>query len=348
MLRPLLIALLLLGIGAAPAVAQDSETKIVLRISRAFLRTFLRVRFETDQPISDNSGGVSVAGNAHVLGGFDVRLHQSDNESDFDLILDGTIATQITATRRPVIVCAHGDGPFDAKRRIQFDQKTFAAGPICMTVSHHFRLDGIDTVRRGPLSPLIRGIAKPIARRGLLDGDGQAGVQIRAQITAQVEDETDKLVRILNHIDPAFAKVKKVVGKKLGKDLSNLQVYRTATESELLISVGTKASALPTLPSLGTTDHAPLELWISSKILAKERSELKSLLGLFKNSNDVEVLRKFLHDQLTRRYANQLKAIEKTIDANVTIDLVVVPNTEWIVLTFVPKAPIILPTIILP
>src|SRR5438105_1979884 len=113
----------------APVSAQPSkplpETKIVLRISREFLQELTGSEFQHDEAIARSIAGAEVQGQARVDCTFEVKLRPSETESAFDLTAHGTLATQLTATRRLVQVNLHGLAPFDARRRIDFNGNAF-------------------------------------------------------------------------------------------------------------------------------------------------------------------------------------------------------------------------------
>ena len=102
------------------------ETKVVLRISRKFIHELTGKQFKRDEPIDKNAFGATLKGSAHVDGTFDVKLQKSDNASDFDLLVNGEVLTQLVATSRPVQVYAHGVAAFTGRRRIAFDGNAFA------------------------------------------------------------------------------------------------------------------------------------------------------------------------------------------------------------------------------
>jgi hypothetical protein len=346
--RRLFAASLALAIVATQLCAQDDvkETKVVLRVSRSFLRTLLGVRVHKLQPIDDSVAGATIVGNANVAGKLDVRLHKSDTHSDFDLTFAGAIDTEMAATRRPVQIFAHGAAPFQAQRRIVLKDRTFSAEPLCMSVSHRFELDDIDTIRRGPLSPLVRGLARPIVRRSLADGDRQAEQQIRQEIGVRLEVETDKLVEVLNHIDPAYRKVMELVHTHLGVEHVNLQLYRAASDEHIILSVGRQGMKLPMLPDLGKNSGAPLELWVSTDIKAND-PRVDKLLEHWRNIEEWKALKAAVRAQLLRRHP-KLADVREKVNAVLEIHPLAVENTPWRVVTFAPKLHLELPVLELP
>src|ERR1700687_3765209 len=101
------------------AHAQEPEkplpkTRIVLRVSGKFIQGLLGVRFQRDEPIGENVNGIAVTGTARVAGTLHVRLHESNTESNFDVLVRGEVLSQLSAMHRPVVVLVHGTAPFSA------------------------------------------------------------------------------------------------------------------------------------------------------------------------------------------------------------------------------------------
>ena len=187
-----------------PAAAQEPaqplpETRIVLRVSDKFIQRLVGVHFQSDQPINSNAGGVLVAGSAHVAGKFRVVLHESTTESDFDVHVHGDIQMQLTATRRPVVVQAHGSAPFTVRRRVVHQGDDFSAQAITIGVNNHFTLDDICSFRGGLTGAITRQVARPFARRGLADGDRQADTEIRGSVDARAGDLAGQAGRGVEH-----------------------------------------------------------------------------------------------------------------------------------------------------
>jgi len=182
------------------------ETRIVLRVSGKFIQELLGVRFQRDEPISENVNGIGVTGTARVAGKLHVRLHESDSESNFDVLVRGEVLSQLAATSRPVVVLARGTAPFSACQHIAHQDHQFMAQTLTMDVQNHFTLDEICSYRGGLTGALTRRIARPFVRRGLADGDSQADEKIRTEMTPVLETELGKLIAVLNEIPPLVKK----------------------------------------------------------------------------------------------------------------------------------------------
>ena len=77
-----------------PAAAQEPakplpQTRIVLRVSGKFIQALVGARFQRDEPIDTNVGGVAVTGTANVAGKFYIDLDESKTECDFDVLGTG-------------------------------------------------------------------------------------------------------------------------------------------------------------------------------------------------------------------------------------------------------------------
>ena len=337
---PCVVVATLLLSGVSAQAQSPGETPVVLRISRDFVHQLIGIRFQRDQPVDANEGEVAVQGSAHVAGKFDVTLHKSENESDFDLTISGEIQTQLTATRRPVVVGLHGAAPFEARRRIVFDGHKFTGCAIQIDVANRFEMDDLRTARGRSFGPVIRSLAGPIVRKGLQDGDRQAETQIRTEVAKAIEEETDKLLKVLNRMEPAVVHAKELLAVKLKKKGIDIHVYRAATSEHLLLGIGGPKQTFPRLPELLPAQKAPVELWIDEALVNKD-VRLRFLNDHWKD------LKKEVHDQLVRRHPAVAAAVEKKVGESVEIDIVHVPGTRWHVVTFKPRLFLELPVITL-
>jgi hypothetical protein len=249
---PYLVIAVILAPALPVAAQEPAKTQIVLRVSREFLNELAGARFDKDQPIASNADGAAVSGTAHVTGEVDVKLRESATEGDFDLHINGNITTQLTATRRPVVVFAHGNAPFSVVRRVGFDGKKFSAQPVCVSVANHFCLDDIGSFRPGVAGAVTRGLARPFVRRGLRNGDRQADDEIRSQVADGVQDATDRMVDALNTVEPTISEARQHLAKAAERKQLALDLvpYHAATKNHLLISIGLPNASFRNSPSL--------------------------------------------------------------------------------------------------
>ena len=305
------------------------ETKVVLRVSRDFIHKLTGVNFKRDEPFGSNTNGTQVAGNARVIGQFDVKLYDNEAGSDFDLLVSGEVRTQVTATRRPVDVFTHGFAPFTAKRRIVHKDGEFVGETIEIETTHQSSLDEIRPFRGGLIGRVTRRIALPTVRRGLVDGDRQIEDEIRTQVSKIITSETDELMTVINKIGPMIKKGEELL---IAEDLlpkSGLHLYRASTKDSLLFSTGLPNHRIAQIPVLHPSKHAPLELWIARRDNSKEK-RLEFLLQHW------ELVTPIVDAQLARLYPEFAKSFEGKLYRflnHVRIERV----EDWHVVTFAPQ-----------
>ena len=249
------------------------ETRIVLRMSRKFIQGLLGERFQRNEPVRTNVDGIDVTGTAHASGTLRVRLHESDTEGNFDVLVRGEVLSELTATSPPVVVLTHGTAPFSVRQPIRHQGNQFVEQELTMDVRNHFTLDDIGSFRGGLTGALTRRIARPFVRRGLANGNSQADEKIRTEMTPVLKAELGKLVTVLNSIPPLVEKAYDMVILENKTPPDGVRFYRAATKDHLLISIGKPNQRIPTLPNLDKDQQAPLELWIavSRRVPAEER-----------------------------------------------------------------------------
>ena len=150
------------------------KTKVVLRISRQFIRELTGKQFERNEPIAKYSNGATVQGCAHAEGTFDVKLQKSANDIDFDFLVKGEVSTQVVATRRLVQVLGHGVAGFTGRQRVVFDGNAFTGQSVEINATYHYSLDRACSFRGGLSGSLTRGIALRTARRNLPEYEQEA------------------------------------------------------------------------------------------------------------------------------------------------------------------------------
>jgi hypothetical protein len=297
--RPAVLFIIVV-LGLPPrAAAQGPEgvkPQAVLRISRSFLVKLTRQQFAQDEPIQTTAMGATINGTAHAAGGYNVKLHPSSTECDFDLLVNGTITTQMTVTRPPVVLQLSGATPLEGYRRVRFDGKTFLGLPPSVGVCYHAQLDQLCTLRHGPASPLIRCVARPIVLRSLPDGDAEADQDIRRQVGDSITQETDRIVAVLNEVVDVqrhaveflrdYVKLPPVTPPAVG-----------ATDEYLLAGVGFAPGEPPHLPEAAGQAQAPVELWVHHKLTLPQ-----------------EVLVKLLDERLKARWRQVKPAIKQRLE----------------------------------
>ena len=318
---------------SAAAQAPDKalpETRIVLRVSGDFIQKLVGRSFQRDEQIDTQVGGVAVEGAARVAGKFRVVLHESQTDSEFDVLARGDVVSQLTATRRPVVVQAHGSAPFCATRRIVHEGDLFVGRALTMDVCNHFTLDEIDSFRGGLRGALTRRVARPFVRRGLADGDCYADDEIRTQMAQALESELDKLVLALNQIAPLVKQAHELIILENKVSPESVQMYRAATSEHLLFSIGPPEHRIPDLPNLDKDKKAPLELWIAVSRNARKEERRKLMLKNWR------LIVPFLSAQLQRRSPELTKELQEPL-AHLLDEIQIHEMPGWHVITFAPK-----------
>ena len=336
--RCLIASLSAIVASCLPLAAEEpgkplAETRFVLRISNNFIQGLVGPGFQRDDPIDAHVGKFDLAGKAHTAGKFQIALHESKSESNFEVLFSGDVQTQMAATRRPVVVQAHGAAPFRGRRQFVNKSEMFVAQTVTLDdVRHHFTLDEICSSRRGPTGALTRQIARPFARRGLADGDNHANGEIRIRVTQSLEAELDKLVLALNRIPPLVKKAHELIILENKVSSEEFRSYRAATKEYLLLSIDKPDCRIPSLPNLDKDKQAPLELWIAVAKNAPEEERLKFMLRNWR------LIVPFLRDQLQRSSPDLTKELsEQLVRFLDEVQVHEIPG--WHVLTFAPKTP---------
>ena len=308
------------------------ETRIVLRVSGKFIQGLLGGHFQRDMPITENVNGIAVAGTARVTGDLCVRLHESNTESNFDVLVRGEVLSQLAATHRPVVVLAHGSAPFSACQPIVHQDQQFMAQTLTMEVRNQFTLDEICSFRGRLTGALTRRIARPFVERGLTDGDRQADEKIRTEMTPVLETELEKLVVVLNNIPPLVKKAHELIilENKISPD--GVRFYRAATKERLVISIGKPNQRIPNLPNLDMDKQAPLELWIGVARNVSVEERRKFILQNWR------LVTPFLRAQLQRRSPQLTKELDEPLD-RLLEEVLIHEVPGWHVVTFAPRIP---------
>jgi hypothetical protein len=309
------------------------ETRIVLRVSDKFIQGLLGIRFQRDEPISEDVRGIAVTGAACVAGTLHVKLHESTTESNFDVMVRGEVLSKLAAKRRPVVVLTHGTAPFSACQPIVHQDHQFMAQTLTIEVQNHFTLDQICSYRDGLTGALTRRIARPFVQRGLAHGDSQADENIRTKVTPVLETELGKLVVVLNTIPPLVKQAHELIILENKVPPDGVRYYRAATKEHLLISIGEPNRRIPSLPNLDKDKQAPLELWIG--VARKESAEERRRLML----QNWRLITPFLLAQLQRRSPQPTKELNEAL-AHLLEEVQIHEMPSWHVLTFAPRIPL--------
>jgi hypothetical protein len=299
------------------------ETKVVLRISREFIREITGKQFERDEPIAKNSFGVLVQGIAHAKGTFDVKLQKSSNAIDFDFLVKGEVLTQVLGTRGLVQVQGHGVAGFTGRRRVVFDGNAFTGQALEMSATYRSSLDQAYSVRRGLIGSLTRGIALRTARRNLPESNQEAENELRNRLTNAIEKETDQILVTMNKVGPLLKKGEEILRDQKVLSASSVQHYLATTEEDLYLSIGPPEHRIPILPKLDSTKRGPIEMWI-----AVENASQDGLRDSF--LQDWSTAQPFILQLIGEDSPNLVNIVEQ-----VRVQVTVVEG--WYVVTIAPK-----------
>ncbi len=309
------------------------ETRIVLRVSGEFIQCMLGKSFQRDEPIATNVQGVAVTGTAHVTGKLRVALKESDVDSAFDILIDGTVASQITGKSRPVVIQAHGNATFTGKRKYVSIDDQFVAEPVTLSACNQFTLDRICAFHGGLVGKLTERIARPYVLRSLAEGDRYAEEEIGRRMIQALETEFEKVVEAANKIPPLVKQAHQMLILEGRAPSEKVRVYRAATKEHLLFSLGKEGRRIPDLPTLPKEKQGPVELWIA---VSKDEQKEKRRAFLLQNWRHIVP---FLRAQLQKRSPELTKDVDEPLSRLLDdVQIHVIPG--WHVLTFAPKLPL--------
>ena len=245
------------------------ETRVVLRISRTFIRELTAKEFQRDVPVEMDEAGTAINGTAHADGVTDVQIQANDNACSFDLVVNGRVSTRLTATTRAVQIRLQGSAPFEARRRIAFDDVAFSARPVQVTTSYQSSVEGICSFRPGLIGAFARGIASAKVRNDLGEYDMEAGAEVRKRLTAAIQSENDEMLTTLNKIGALVKQGEQLLRDEKLLSSRTVQHYVAATEKNLYISLGPPNHRIARLPRLLPSEREPIELWVGIRKAGK-------------------------------------------------------------------------------
>jgi hypothetical protein len=297
------------------------ETKVVLRITRQFIRELTGKQFERDEPIAKNSFGAIVQGSAHAEGTFDVKLQKSSNAIDLELLVKGEVSTQVAATRRLVQVSGHGDAGFTGRQSVAFDGNAFIGQSLEINARYHYSLDGACSFRGGLSGSLTRGIALRTTRRNLPEYEQQAENELRNRLTIAIGKETDQILATMNKVGPLLKKGEEILREQKVLSASSVQQYLATTEEHLYLSIGPPEHRIPSLPKLNASKRGPIEMWIAIEKASKD--ELRN--SILQNWS---IAKPFILQRIGKNSPELVKIVEQ-----VQVEVV----ESWYVVTIAPR-----------
>jgi hypothetical protein len=235
------------------------ETRIVIRISREFLRRHLNPTVDSTRPVDRMLFGAHVTGTSETHGKTTIDLQAHQDGADFTLRFSGETVNRTVATRSPVRVYSTGRTTFDATRIVRFDGVRFTAEPSRVESAHGSTTDQI-CVPGGLRGRIAYRRASEQVARNKPRADAIALSENCELVMARFDDETDKFVKELNGIVPLERTVALFVPK--ARDYVN---HLETTPDYLLASPGPKDAVIPVLPKESLRLKAPVEIWLKGR-----------------------------------------------------------------------------------
>jgi hypothetical protein len=247
-------------VGSADDVKPtDAETRIVLRISREFIRRHNLPPIDEVEPIDRCLLGAHVVGQLHTTGVTTMNMDIEAGDAIFTFRLQGTAVSHSVAVRSPVEVFSTGVTNFEAERAIRFDGLRFAATPANLRATYAANIDGLATPG-GILGRIIRKRAWATIQRNEPIANAIAFDETKQRILEKFDRRTDQLVNELNRVVPLENTI-----ALLAPQTKDWIVHVRRTKDYVLVSPGPKDAVIPILPKESAQLQAPLELWLRGK-----------------------------------------------------------------------------------
>ena len=243
-----------------PADDGSKETKIVLRISKEFVRQHAPPAVEHVAPVNRCLFGSRVTGTAYTKGRPVLTMDTDHSKPVFTLHFKGTTTTKTVASKHPVKAYSTGVAQFDVHRQIRFDGIQFSEGPESIEATYSCRLDCVATPP-GLRGRIVRRFAMPQIEEMKPKADAIALAETKATVLDAFGKHTDELVSDLNSRLPW----KQTVALLMPQDTPWTGQF-ASTKDWILASPGTNDSGILQLPEEEAKLGAPIELWIHGKL----------------------------------------------------------------------------------
>jgi hypothetical protein len=243
-----------------PADDGPKETKIVLRISKDFIRKHAPPVVEHVAPVNKCLFGSRVTGTAYTRGQPALTMDTDHSKPVFTLHFKGTTTTKTVASKDPVKAYNTGVAVFDVHREIRFDGMQFSEGPESIEATYSSSLDCLATPPR-LRGRIVRKFALPQIEALKPKADAIALADTKASVLEAFGKHSDELVSDLNKRLPW----KQTMALLMPQD-SPWTGQFASTKDWILASPGTKDAGIPALPEEESKLGAPIELWIHGKL----------------------------------------------------------------------------------
>jgi hypothetical protein len=242
-----------------PADDGSKETKIVLRVSKEFIRQHAPPVVEHVAPVNKCLFGSRVTGTAHTRGRPALTMDTDHSKPVFTLHFKGTTTTKTVASKHPVKAYNTGVAMFDVHRQIRFDGMQFVEGPESIEATYASTLDCLATPP-GIRGRIVRKFAMPQIDAMKPKADAIALADTKASVLEAFGKHTDELVSDLN----ARLPWKQTLALLVPQD-TQWSGHFASTKDWILASPGPKEAGIPELPAEDSKAQAPIELWVHGK-----------------------------------------------------------------------------------
>ena len=242
-----------------PADDGSKETKVVLRVSKEFIRQHAPPVVEHVAPVNKCLFGSRVTGTAYTRGRPALTMDTDHSKPVFTLHFKGTTTTKTVASKHPVKAYNTGLATFDVHRQIRFDGMQFSEGPESIEASYSSTLDCLATPP-GLRGRIVRKFAMPQIEAMKPKADAIALADTKASVLESFGRHSDELVSDLNSRLPW----KQTVALLMPQDTPWIGHF-ASTQDWILASPGPKDAGIPELPAEEAKVQAPIELWIHGK-----------------------------------------------------------------------------------
>lgn len=242
-----------------PADDGSTDSKIVLRISKDFIRQHAPPTVDHVAPVNKCLFGSRVTGTAYTKGRPALTMDTDHSKPVFTLHFKGTTTTKTVASKHPIKAYNTGTAVFDVHRQIRFDGMQFSEGPESIEATYTSRLDGLATPP-GLRGRIVRKFAMPQIEAMKPKADAIALADTKATVLEAFGKHSDELVSDLNRRLPW----KQTVALLMPQDTQWVGHF-ASTEDWILASPGPENAGIPQLPDEETKVQTPIELWVHGK-----------------------------------------------------------------------------------
>lgn len=238
----------------------SNEMKIVLRVSKEFVRQHAPPPVEHVAPVNKCLFGSRVTGTAFTRGQPALTMHTDHSKPVFTLHFKGTTTTKTVASKHPVKADNTGVAEFDVHREIRFDGMQFVEGPESIEATYSSSIDGL-TTPPGLRGRIVRRFATPQINAMKPKADAIALADTKATVLEAFGKHSDEVVSDLNARLPW-----KQTLSLLMPDETSWSGHFASTPDWILASPGPKEAGIPALPPEEAKVQAPIELWVHGKL----------------------------------------------------------------------------------